>query len=157
MLLLEKLYNTKQQIHFYSVVHLFNKDVFLASHLFLNDPIILFFFKRFYFFIFREKGREGEWEKHQCVVASWAPPTGGDLACNPGMCPDWESNWRPFSSQASTQSTEPHQPGDNNVVPLKKIFFKTWLLLTIWKLYLHILGWSKSSFSFFLDNGSVSA
>ena len=24
---------------------------------------------------------------------------------------DWESNWQPFDSQASTQSTEPHQPG----------------------------------------------
>ena len=38
-------------------------------------------------------GREGEKEgqKHQCVVASQTPPT-GDLACNPGMCPDWESN-----------------------------------------------------------------
>ena len=35
----------------------------------------------------------------------------GDLACNPGMCPNWESNWQPFGSQAGTQSTEPHQPG----------------------------------------------
>ena len=34
-----------------------------------------------------------------------------DLAFHPGMCPDWESNWRPFDLQASTQSTEPHQPG----------------------------------------------
>ena len=30
---------------------------------------------------------------------------------SPGMCPDWESNQRPFGSQASAQSTEPHQPG----------------------------------------------
>ena len=46
-------------------------------------------FKRFYLFIFRERGREGErqGEKHQCVVASPTPPT-GDLAHNPGMCPD---------------------------------------------------------------------
>ena len=59
-------------------------------------------------------GREGEreGEKHQCVVASSAPSTRG-LACNPGMCPDWESNWLPFGSQASAQSTEPHQPGLN--------------------------------------------
>ena len=41
-------------------------------------------------FIFREGGRERG--KHQCVVASHAPPV-GDLFCNPGMCPDWESNW----------------------------------------------------------------
>ena len=59
-------------------------------------------------FIFRQRGREGE--KHQCVVASGAPPT-GDLACNPGMCPDWESNQGPLGSQAGTQATEPHQPG----------------------------------------------
>ena len=38
------------------------------------------------------------------------PPT-GDLACNQGMCPDWESNQRPFVSEFGTQSTEPHQPG----------------------------------------------
>ena len=69
------------------------------------------FFKRFYLFIFRERGREGEREggKHQCVVASCTPPT-GDLAHNPGMCPDWESNWQPFGSQAQAQSTELHQP-----------------------------------------------
>ena len=64
--------------------------------------------------IFRERGKEGEGERegeeHQRVVASCMPPTGG-LACNPCMCIDWESNWWPFSSQAGTQSTKPHQPG----------------------------------------------
>ena len=48
-----------------------------------------------------ERGREGEREKHQCVVASHAPPT-GDLARNPGMCPDWESNQQHFGSQAQS-------------------------------------------------------
>ena len=37
------------------------------------------------------------------------PPT-GDLAHNPGMCPDWELNLRSFGLQALDQSTEPHQP-----------------------------------------------
>ena len=41
-------------------------------------------------------------------IASRISPA-GDLARNPGMCPDWESNLRPFGLQASTQSTEPHQ------------------------------------------------
>ena len=70
------------------------------------------FLKRFYLFLLRERGREGEreGEKHQCVVASHVPPT-GDVACNPGMCTDWESNWQPFDLQAGTQSTEPQQPG----------------------------------------------
>ena len=83
----------------------------------MHGSIILNFFFKFLFlkkilFIFRERGREGEreGEKHQCVVVSHAPST-GDLACNTGMCPDWELNRQPFGSQASTQSTEPHQLG----------------------------------------------
>ena len=70
------------------------------------------FFLRFYLFIFRERGRETERkeEKHPCVIASLAPPT-GDLVCKPGMCPDWELNRQPFASQSSAQSTEPNQPG----------------------------------------------
>ena len=34
------------------------------------------------------------------MVASHVPPT-GDLACNPGMCPDRESNQQPFDLQPS--------------------------------------------------------
>ena len=49
-------------------------------------------------------------EKHQRVVASHTPHT-GDLACNPGMCHDWELKCWPFGSQAGVQSTEPHKPG----------------------------------------------
>ena len=60
-------------------------------------------------------------EKHQCVVASGAPPA-GHLAHNPGMCPDWELNWRSFGSQAGTQSTEPHQPGLNFFPKLRNTF-----------------------------------
>ena len=56
--------------------------------------LFFLFFLDFYLFIFRERGKEGEreGEKQQCVVASRVPPT-GDLAHNPGMCLDWESNW----------------------------------------------------------------
>lgn len=48
------LYNVQQQIPFYSAVHLFNKDVFLARYLFLKYPGIFqiwkfeTFFKIFY-------------------------------------------------------------------------------------------------------------
>ena len=41
---------------------------------------------------------EREGEKRQYVVASPVPHT-GDLAHNPVMCPDWESNWQPFGLQ----------------------------------------------------------
>ena len=52
--------------------------------------------KKFIDLFFREGEREGEREgmKHQCVLASRMPPT-GDLACNPGMCPDRELNQQP--------------------------------------------------------------
>ena len=33
----------------------------------------------------------------------------GDLACNQGMCPDWESNQQAFGLWDATQPTEPHQ------------------------------------------------
>ena len=68
------------------------------------------FFLRFNSFLERGKQGEREGEKHHCVVASGAPPP-EDLAHNPGMCPDWELNRRPFGSQAGAQSTELHQPG----------------------------------------------
>ena len=52
----------------------------------------LWFCKDFIYFSL-EKGMKGEreGEKHQCVLASHAPPT-GDLALNPDMCLDWELN-----------------------------------------------------------------
>ena len=63
-------------------------------------------------FIFRERGREGERgrETSMCGCLSYVTPT-GDLAYNPGVCPDWESNQQPFGSQAGAQSTAPPQPG----------------------------------------------
>ena len=62
------------------------------------------FLKKDFIYLFLERGegkgkREREGEKHQCVMASPAPPA-GDLAHNLGMCPDWVSNQQPFGSQA---------------------------------------------------------
>ena len=52
---------------------------------------------KLFIYLFREQGREEEreGENHQCVVAPCTFPAGG-LACNPGMCPDWESNHDPL-------------------------------------------------------------
>ena len=73
-----------------------------------DQVILLHSFKDFvYLFLERGEGREKEGEKHQCVFASCVLPT-GDLAHNPGMCSDWESNRRPFALQADIQCTEPH-------------------------------------------------
>ena len=52
------------------------------------------------------------------------PPT-GDLPHNSGMCRNWEQNWQPFGSQASAQSTEPHQPGKKDVF-LKEQLMEPW-------------------------------
>ena len=84
------------------------KSFVVFSFMFRSTWHLKLIFKIFYLFIFREGERKRD--KHQCVVASHAPPT-GDLARNPGMCPDWESNQQPLASQAGTQPTEPHQPG----------------------------------------------
>ena len=78
------------------------------------------FLKKSLFIYFQRKGKRGRREKHQRVVASHVPPTGG-LAHIPGMCPDQELNQRPFGSQAGAQSMEPHQPGP-------ELFVLKWLI-----------------------------
>ena len=82
-----------------------------------SGTFILFFynFKDFLnLFLEGGEGTEKEGNKHQCVVTCHTPPT-GDLAHNPGVCPDQESNQRPFGLQDDTQSTEPHQSGQNAI------------------------------------------
>ena len=70
------------------------------------------FFKKILKIYFQRRRREGEreGEKKQCVVAFCVSGT-RDLACNPGMCPDWELDWKPIGSQVGPQSAEPHQSG----------------------------------------------
>ena len=80
-----------------------------------TEQDILFKFFIVYLFLERRGGREEERDRNIDVgelhrsVASHTLPV-GDLAHNPGMCPDCEWNQRPFSSQAGTQSTESQQP-----------------------------------------------
>ena len=77
-----------------------------------NMSVMIFF--RFYLFLEKgeERGKREGREKNTDVqeihrlVASCTSPT-GDLAHHLGMCPDQESNQRPFGSQTGTQSTEP--------------------------------------------------
>ena len=56
----------------------------------------------FSFFFFKEGEREGE--KHQCVGV----PLTRNLARNPGMSPDGESNLQASGTQVHAQSTELH-------------------------------------------------
>ena len=74
-------------------------------------------------FIFREGkgGRKRGRETSMWRDASHTSPT-GDLD-QKGTCPDLKWNQRPLGPQASTQSTEPHQPG---------LFFHVTWLDTFW-------------------------
>ena len=77
-----------------------------------TESLATYFFKDIFKFIFETEGKGGRKrgrETSMCGGLLCAPS--GDLAPNPGMCPDWELNQQLFGLQASTQSTEPHQPG----------------------------------------------
>ena len=84
-------------------------------------------------FIFRERGRDRErWgEKHQYVVASCMPPT-GDLACNLGLCPDWDS----------TSDLLFHRPGNLLISKLPSqgnlLIFKNYIVLVLKLLKYHL-------------------
>ena len=84
--------------------YFYNKKLWVLSRPFL-------FKKNFFKFIFREAGREGERqrENRQCVRDVSISCLSHVLTWGPGL--HWESKQRPFSLQASTESTEPYQVG----------------------------------------------
>ena len=90
-------------------------------------------------FIFRERGREEEreGEKHprerDISISCLSHIPTGDLACNPGMCPDWELNQQPLSLQAGTQFTESHQPGLHWVLKNTIILYFKNNIMIMWK------------------------
>ena len=106
----------------------------LQKNLFFKDFIYLFLERG-------ERRRKRGKETSMCGCLSHAPI--GDLAINPGMCPDWESNQRAFGLQAHAQSTELHQLG-----PVSFILYVQWLLVVgalngDWTCILGVLGrWS---------------
>ena len=72
------------------MIYLRNFSSFLLPRR-LEIIIIHFFFKKI-FYIEGGEGREKERERN---INMWLPftwPPTGDLAHNPGMCPDWELN-----------------------------------------------------------------
>ena len=73
-------------------------------------------FLRFYLLLERGEGRKKERERYIDVRKKhWSllltHTLTGDQICNLSMCPDQESNWRPFSLQGDAQPTEPHRSG----------------------------------------------
>ena len=60
----------------------------------------------------RERQTDRQRKKHWLVAYLGCPTR--DWTCNLGMCPDWESNWQPFSAWNDAQTTEPHGQGKAN-------------------------------------------
>ena len=87
-----------------------SSSVIVYSHYHHSEFCLFFFFFFLDFtYLFLEKGEEREKEKERNINV-WLPficPSIGDLALNPGMCPDWESNQRPFSSQSVLNPLSP--------------------------------------------------
>ena len=97
--------NTQSYMHcYFSYIYIYIPFSFflyllsIFSSYFLYLPSFKIFFKVVFIHFQREGKRSREGEKYRCVVATPAPCT-GDLAHNPGMCPDWELNQQPFDSQ----------------------------------------------------------
>ena len=84
------------------------------------------FKKKDFICLFLERGEEREkerernmmWERNMDQLLFLHALT-GDLIANPGKCPDWGLNWRPFAFWGDVQSAEPHQSG----WPLWTFFF----------------------------------
>ena len=85
---------------------------FLES-LFIYFNLRFFLKILFIYFLERGEGKEKERKRNINVWLLLVHPLQGNLACSPGMCPDWESNQRPLGLQAGAQSTKPYQPGPN--------------------------------------------
>ena len=74
--------------------------------------LFILFFKDF-IYLFLERGvvRDKERERNINMWLPLAHPPLGTWPTIQACALDWESNQQPFDSQASTQSTKPHQPG----------------------------------------------
>ena len=90
------------------------------------------------FILERREGREKK--EHQCVVASRVSPT-GDLAHNPDLCPEKESNQRSLARRPALNPLKPHQPGQYCVISIVR-------LLKLVKLLEHLLLEPNKKFRF---------
>ena len=74
--------------------HTYHSSILLFFHKCTNS-----FFRVLFIYLKGKGGRKRGRETSVCGCLSHGPF--GDLACNPGMCPAWESNQQPFSSRAA--------------------------------------------------------
>ena len=61
-----------------------------GSRLPLSNPL---YFSKDFIYLFLERGEERKRGRETSVCGCLLHTPYWDLACHPGMCPDWESNW----------------------------------------------------------------
>ena len=95
---------------------------YFTTHSSIHSSNKYFYASAFYLFIFTEGkgGRKRGRETSMCGCLSHVPHRGPSQ--QPSMCAEWESNQQLFGSQASTQSTDPHQPGLYHRLLMVKIY-----------------------------------
>ena len=101
-------------------ISLISDGLGIFSYVYRSEVLgfIYFLFFKYFIHIFLDRGEGKEkqrkrntdvWEKHRSVASHMLPNQGPN--CNPGLCPDRESNQRHFALRDDSQPTEPHQPG----------------------------------------------
>ena len=75
-----------------------------CTSLYYKQALAVVVLEFIYLFLDRGEGRE---RNINVWLVSCTPSPLGTWSTNPDMCPDWESNQRPFGVQAGTQATEP--------------------------------------------------
>ena len=68
---------------------------------------------------------EREGKKHPLVASCTLT---GDLAHNPGVCPDWESNWQPFGLQPVLNLLSCTSQGISCILMMMSIMIKIMML-----------------------------
>ena len=88
--------------------------------------------------MFRERAQEGEKEGEKQAVrgkeqlgASCTRP-GSEWTCHPYLCPDWESNWQPFTLQMTPDRLSLIRQSTWN--PLKSLVSSCKAITTFWLL-----------------------
>ena len=95
--------STWMHIFFNKYLYCFNPWLEVCGYGQLTAYTDLCHFLKDFIYSFLERGKRRQRGRETSVCER-------DLAHNPVTCPDWESNQQ-FGLQASTRSTEPHQPG----------------------------------------------
>ena len=117
----------------YFSINLFRYKFCIVKYTYLSVQFNKFLL-RFYLFISRYRGREGERERsiNVWLHLTWSPT--GDLVHHPGMCPNQELNRQPFGSQPC--STHRATPAKVNVISFDKLYIHvTTIKITIQNIF----------------------